>query len=53
MLPSACQDDVTVQPLGLGSNLRKGHAHLKGNTGLLWENAKWANLANSCYDLIE
>jgi len=53
MLKSARQDDMTVQPARPGSNLREGHARLKGDTGLLWEDSNRADLANSCYNLVE
>src|SRR3954471_15260401 len=39
MVKSTRQDDMAVQPARFRRDLRERHAHLKGNSRLLWENA--------------
>ena len=53
MLEPACENDMTIQPLCLGRDLREGHAHLKSDARFLWQNPDWANAPNGCHDIVK
>jgi hypothetical protein len=44
---------VTVQPFQFWGDLGKGHAHLKRNASLFWDDTNRANLPNSRDNLVE
>lgn len=46
MVDTSGEDDVAIEPPLTWGDLRKGHAHLKGDPGLLGQNSHRANQPN-------